>query len=263
MSKASGINVIDQMGRQICLPSYPKRIVSLVPSQTEFLYHLGLTEEVVGQTLFCVHPAEMHQIKPRIGGTKTLQLDKIRALQPDLIIGNKEENKQSQIEELMQEFPVYMSDIANLNNSYQMMAQIGVLVGKELEANQIVAKIQAGFSALVRTETPKTCLYLIWREPYMAAGSETFIGDILQQIGMRNLVKGRYPEMDEAFIVSQNPAYIFLSSEPYPFKDSHIKNLQALCPVAKISLVDGEMFSWYGSRLLHAAAYFRAFEGDK
>ncbi len=258
MKDASGINITDQMGRQISLPSYPKRIVSLVPSQTEFLYDLGLREEVVGQTLFCVHPAEMHKAKPRIGGTKTLQIDKIRALQPDLIIGNKEENVQAQLEILMQEFPVYMSDIANLDNAYQMMAQIGVLVGKELEANQIIAKIQADFSALVRTENPKTCLYLIWREPYMAAGTETFIGNLIQHIAWHNGVVGRYPEISAGFIKELNPQLILLSSEPYPFKEKHINDLQQICPKAHIQLVDGEMFSWYGSRLLKATAYFEA-----
>lgn len=263
MSEASGINITDQMGRQISLPSYPKRIISLVPSQTEFLYDLGLTEEVVGQTLFCVHPANMHAIKPRIGGTKTLQLDKIRALKPDLIIANKEENTQGQIEELMCDFPVYISDISTLEDAIQMMEQIGKLVGKSEQASQISTNIKRTFSALVRTETAEKCLYLIWRKPYMAAGSETFIGNILQQIGFENSVKGRYPIMTDAEMMAQNPSHIFLSSEPYPFKDSHIQELQVLCPKAQISLVDGEMFSWYGSRLVHAAAYFKSFAGNK
>src|ERR1700741_1030662 len=118
----------DQMNREIELKGSPKRIISLVPSQTELLWHLGLREELVGITKFCVHPEEMFHTKPRVGGTKKFDLKKIAELKPDLIIGNKEENEQVQIEELMKQYPVWMSDITNLDQALDMISRVGALV---------------------------------------------------------------------------------------------------------------------------------------
>ena len=256
--------ITDQMERQIEVPFPSKRIISLVPSQTELLYGLGLSEEVVGQTLFCIHPKEMHDSKPRIGGTKKLQMDKIAALKPDLIIGNKEENEQSQIEELMKLYPVWMSDIKNLDDSLDMIERIGDLVGKNSQALLISQKIRNGFNELMsinkRLSANNSVLYLIWRKPWMAAGCDTFINDMLQKCGFENAIPSpmaRYPEIIDVEIINMKPNYIFLSSEPYPFKDEHIAELQAISPSSKILLVDGEMFSWYGSRLLKSASYFK------
>ncbi|MDZ4668916.1 MAG: helical backbone metal receptor [bacterium] len=252
---------VDQMHRSFGLNQRPLRIVSLVPSQTELLYHLGLDAEVVGQTLFCIHPAEQHLVKPRVGGTKKLDINKIRNLKPDLIIGNKEENKQSEIVELMQEFPVWMSDIKNLEDALEMILSIGNLVGKPERAKEIHQQISAGFEALVQTEKKETCVYLIWRNPWMAAGGYTFIDDMLSRCGYINLAKGelsRYPELQAEWLLAQQPANIFLSSEPYPFKEKHLAELQAICVSARIKLVDGELFSWYGNRLIASAKYFKS-----
>lgn len=256
--------ITDQMDRQIEVPFPPKRIISLVPSQTELLYELGLQDEVVGQTLFCIHPKEMHDSKPRIGGTKKLQMDKIAALNPDLIIGNKEENEQSQIEELMKLYPVWMSDIKNLDDSLNMIERIGDLVGRNSEAMLISQKIRNGFNELMpinqQPSTIKSVLYLIWRKPWMAAGRDTFINDMFQRCGFENAISSpasRYPEINNDEIRNMKPNYIFLSSEPYPFKEEHIAELQVISPSSKILLVDGEMFSWYGSRLLKSASYFK------
>ena len=250
---------IDQMDREVVLKAPLKRIISLVPSQTELLYYLGLDEEVIAQTLFCIHPENQHKNKPRIGGTKIINLDKIRALKPDLIIGNKEENEQSQVEELMQEFPVWMSDIQNLDDALDMIDKIGKLVQKEENAKSLVNEISIQFSALKLQKMHKSCLYLIWREPFMAAGSDTFINDMLQKCGFNNIAKniaGRYPEINLEDLKTMHPELILLSSEPYPFKQKHINELQLICPKSTILLVDGELFSWYGNRLLKSASYF-------
>jgi len=249
----------DMMGRVIQLPGIPQRIVSLVPSQTELLYSLGLNQEVVGQTLFCVHPQEMHLQKPRIGGTKKLLIDKITALTPDLIIGNKEENDRGQMEQLMQKLPVWMSDIKDLPSALIMIEKIGELVGKSSEAMQLSSQIQTEFNALLVQPEVIDCLYLIWREPWMAAGEDTFINDMLHRIGRRNVLEkgSRYPSLTNEEIGILAPKEILLSSEPYPFKERHIQELQEILPKANIRLVDGEMFSWYGSRLLHATNYFK------
>jgi ABC-type Fe3+-hydroxamate transport system substrate-binding protein len=252
--------VLDMMGRSIKYAFPPKRIISLVPSQTELLYDLGLNEELIAQTVFCIHPPEMHQNKPKIGGTKKFKMDLIRSLKPDLIIGNKEENEQQQIEELMLEFPVWMSDIKDLKDALLMIDQVGALVGKEEKAKEISTSLALDFEALLVQTELKKCLYLIWRAPWMAAGKDTFINDMLQRIGLNNVAKDlleRYPQLSNTQIIAMNPELILLSSEPYPFKEKHIKELKSLLPNAKILLVNGELFSWYGSRLLESVDYFK------
>lgn len=247
------------MAREIKIPAIPQRIVSLVPSQTELLYSLGLNQEIVGQTLFCVHPKEMHLLKPRIGGTKKLLLDKIAALQPDLIIGNKEENDKEQIEKLMQQFPVWMSDIKDLSSALTMIEKVGELVGKTEEALKLSKQIDTEFKSMLVQPEVIDCLYLIWREPWMAAGEDTFINDMLSKIGRKNVLEkgSRYPSLTQDQIIELAPKEVLLSSEPFPFKEKHILELKEILPKANIKLVDGEMFSWYGSRLLHSVNYFK------
>lgn len=247
----------DQLNNTIELNSFPKRIISLVPSQTELLWDLGLREELVGITKFCIHPNELFRSAPRIGGTKKFNFDKIRELKPDLIIGNKEENEQVQIEQLSEEFNVWMSDIFNLKDALKTIRSIGALVNKEDKANSIAQKIEQSFNDLKRIN--KRVLYLIWKDPYMAAGNGTFIGDMLHKIGLQNVIvnpNGRYPELTVQEMKVLNPELLFLSSEPYPFNEKHIFELQRDLPDTKIILVDGELFSWYGSRLLHSVEYF-------
>lgn len=241
----------DQMNRLVSVEFPPKRIISLVPSQTELLYHLGLRDEVVGQTLFCIHPAEMHASKPRVGGTKKLKMEAIHALKPDLIIGNKEENEQIQIEELMQQYPVWMSDITDIAGALDMIRKIGELVNRKSEGDELAGNIKKGLSDF-STNKKGSAAYFIWREPYMAAGGNTFINDMLKKLGYTNVFEAmdsRYPAITEAELKQHNPDYILLSSEPYPFKQKHIDELKRICPDAIIQLVDGEKFSWYGSRL--------------
>lgn len=248
---------VDQLNNSIKLSNYPKRIVSLVPSQSELLWDLGLKDELVGITKFCIHPAEMFNSVTRVGGTKALDIEKIRSLHPDLIIGNKEENEKSQIELLSKEFNVWMSDINNLSEAIQAIELIGNLTHKEEKAQMIVQDIKRSFEILPQVN--KSVLYFIWKNPYMAVGKNTFIGDLLCRLGLKNALqdaKLRYPELSIDEIKNLNPEFIFLSSEPYPFQEKHVKELQELVPNTQIILVDGEMFSWYGSRLQYSAQYF-------
>lgn len=246
----------DQLNRSIYLPQAPQRIVSLVPSQTELLYHWGLGDRVVGITKFCIHPEAWYRTKKRIGGTKTVQLDQVAALQPDLIIGNKEENSQGDIEALMALYPVWMSDIYTLDDALAMMFQLGDLLEVQPQAEQLVQQLTQDFATL-STRQPRRIAYLIWRKPWMVAAANTFIDDLLQRVGWNNAFchQTRYPVITEAELQAAQPDVLFLSSEPYPFKEKHIAELQAICPKATIRLVDGELFSWYGSRLLHTVAY--------
>ncbi len=238
------------------------RIVSTVPSQTELLFDLGLDDEIVGITWFCIHPKEKIKNKTKIGGTKNLKLDKIRALKPDLIIANKEENERSQIEALAKEFPVYISDIFNLQDAYEMMNRAGELTGRKPEAQQLIESVKKSFAGLQKAEKQIRTLYLIWKDPYMSIGKNTFIHHILNDVcGLKNVCEDelRYPELTLEKIKALNPELVLLSSEPYPFKDKHINELSQLLPRANILLVDGEMFSWYGSRLKLTAEYLKTF----
>ncbi|MFA7273994.1 MAG: helical backbone metal receptor [Crocinitomicaceae bacterium] len=248
--------VTDQIGQVFELKTPVRRIVSLVPSQTEFLHALGLEEEVVGLTKFCIHPEEWWRRKKRVGGTKNANFEKVKALEPDLIIGNKEENEKRNIDQLRSIAPVWISDIHNLEDAYAMMLALGELVGKKGKAASIVAQIKLGFSNLKPLTIKMNVLYLIWKNPWMAAGKETFIESLLNECGFENAVKeSRYPSLQEN--VFPECDVILLSSEPYPFKEKEKLELSFRFPKAKIQLVDGEIFSWYGSRLLESPNYFQ------
>ncbi len=251
----------DQMHRTIAVPAFPRRIISLVPSQTELLFNLGLDDRVVGITKFCIKPTEWYRTKPRVGGTKKVSLEKVRALRPDLIIGNKEENERSDIEALEKEFPVWMSDIADLDSALHMISLVGNLTGTAYRAREICGAIEAGFTALRPHPHGHHVAYLIWREPWMVAGPGTFINDMLQRCGLKNAFahrQERYPVATAAELAAARPDIVLLSSEPYPFTERHIPGVNLLLPGTPVHLVDGEPFSWYGSRLLHAPHYFAA-----
>lgn len=247
---------VDQLGRLIEFNFPPQRIISLVPSQTELLLDLGLDERVVGVTKFCVHPKDRVRAKAKIGGTKKFQFDIIDSLQPDLILGNKEENYEDGIKRLAADYPVWMSDVAGWESAMEMILSIGDLVDERRSAARLVREIRQGFEK-VKLFAPARTLYLIWRNPWMAAGKNTFIDTVLSKIGLVNcLHHERYPELSWGEIKDLSPEIILLPSEPFPFQHDHVTELQYLLPPARIILVDGEMFSWYGSRLLKAPHYF-------
>src|SRR5690606_15111014 len=234
----------DQMGNIISLPDYPKRIVSLVPSQTELLADFGLDNKVTGITKFCVHPSRWRSEKTIVGGTKMVNIETVRSLKPDLIIGNKEENEKKDIEQLQLEFPVWMSDIHNLEEALSMIQCLGDVTNSHHVASRICSTISGEFKSLPQAK--QSVLYLIWRDPWMAAGRHTFIDDMLSRNGLKNVLdESRYPILAEEALGSLEPDYIFLSTEPYPFREKHISEVQAMFPGAFIRLVDGEMFSWY------------------
>lgn len=259
-------NFTDQMERQVEVNFPPKRIVSIVPSQTELLYHLGLDEEVAGLTKFCIHPREKWKSKPKVGGTKKLHIDRIAALQPDLIIGNKEENDRSQIEELEKHFPVWMSDIVSIEDALGMIESVGKLVNKPEEATYLVKALRQGFNKLQATHNGQspTAAYIIWRKPWMATAGGTFIDSMLQVAGFKNVFseKTRYPTITLEELATAKPEVVMLSSEPYPFKEEHFDEIHEQCQTTVVKLVDGEMFSWYGSRMLQALGYLANLRND-
>ena len=242
----------------------PQRIVSLVPSLTELLFYLCLDKETVGITKFCVHPEEWFRTKTRIGGTKNVNIEKLASLLPDLVLCNKEENTAEDVNAIAEKFPVYLTDIKTFDDALQMIIAIGDLTGKNSAAKKLVADIQTAFAGIENLQGEKLrTAYLIWKDPYMTIGGDTFISSMMEKAGLENIYKDqtRYPQLTTRELATRHPQLVLLSSEPFPFKEKHITELQGSLPGTKILLADGEMFSWYGSRMSEAAGYFKGLIG--
>lgn len=242
----------DQMGRDVEVAFPPQRIVSLVPSQTELLFDLGVGDRVVGATRFCTRPAEALAGIARVGGTKQISAAKIEAVAPDLLIGNKEENERVQIESLAERWPVWLSDVDTIESALTMIEHIGALVGAEAAAVSLAHEIRTAFGGLPEAGGVRVA-YLIWRRPWMGAAGGTFIDDVLHRCGFVNVLAeqglDRYPEVELDALCELQPDFVFLSSEPFPFSSKHVPEMEAGVPGTKAVLVDGEAFSWFGSRL--------------
>lgn len=255
----------DQLGRLHQFDARPKRIVSLVPSQTELLFDLGLEDELVGITKFCVHPFHLKSTKEVVGGTKQVHVAKIQDLDPDIIILNKEENTMDIFEQLKPIAPVWVTDIVTLEDNSKMIEDFGVLFNKRTEAQKWIDKInfaQKDFMRFIMDKPVYKVAYFIWRNPFMVAGGDTFINELLKLNKFSNiyeLKEGRYPEIRiEDIKKDGDPELVFLSSEPYPFKEEHAFEIGRHTHHGKTIFVDGEMFSWYGTRLVKAFEYFKA-----
>ena len=251
---------LDQLNRTLKLSKTPSRIVSLVPSQTELLVELGLRNNIVGVTKFCVHPLDLRGEKTIVGGTKQVNYSKIKSLRPDIIICNKEENTEEMVLHLESIAPVWVSDISTIPESIEMIERLGEVFKVSEKASRIVSKIEEkldDFKVYLKGFSLKKVLYLIWKEPYMAVGKKTFIDALLHLNNFENIIteeNSRYPEV--TLEVIKEAELVLLSTEPYPFRHSHILELQNIID-GEIKLVDGEYFSWYGSRLVKALDYFR------
>ncbi|WP_411768338.1 ABC transporter substrate-binding protein [Winogradskyella sp. A3E31] len=255
--------VKDQLQRKLQFKKPPKRIVSLVPSLTELIVDLGLEKELIGVTKFCVHPKHLRHSKAIVGGTKQIKLDKIKDLQPDVILCNKEENTQEIIEQLQAVSPIHISDINTLDDCYELIEMYGGIFNKKEKVTHLISTIKKErehFQTFIENKPQKSVAYFIWKDPWMIAASGTFISCMLQEAGFKNgfSKEARYPEitLDDPRLLKAD--IIFLSSEPYPFKEEHVKMLKSHFPNIEIKIVDGELFSWYGSRLTKAFTYFRS-----
>ncbi len=238
------------------------RIVSLVPSLTEYLWALGLEQEVVGITKFCIHPKAWWQHKTRVGGTKKVNFKTIETLQPTLIIANKEENTKEDIEQLQLKYDVLLTDITSLEEAYRYLLEIGRKVQREEKSMSLVNQIQAKFQSVVKIGQGSSFLYFIWKDPYFVVGPQTYIHALLTHFGLVNFCEiERYPALEQVLNNKDNqsilPDYIFLSSEPFPFEAKHLEEVQVLFPNSQIVLIDGGICSWYGSRMRKAPSYFK------
>ncbi len=258
------MEIQDQMKRVVSFKGPPKRIISLVPSQTELLYDLGLEDSIVGITKFCVHPYHLKSTKTIVGGTKAIKIEKIKALNPDVILCNKEENTKEIVEACEDIAPVHVSDIFTIEDSLELISQYGMLFNKRTEANKISDKIRFNlkdFETFIKDKPVFKVAYFIWRKPWIVAGNSTFINHLLELNGFDNIYSNleRYPEVELKKIrLEGDPELVLLSSEPYPFKDEHAFEIGRASHHAKTIYVDGEYFSWYGSRLAKAFDYFKA-----
>ena len=255
------MEVIDQLNRKLLLSKSPQRIISLVPSQTELLVDLGLEDKIIGITKFCIHPKHLKKKKAIIGGTKHVNYDKIIKLQPDFIICNKEENTEEILRELEQISLCYVSDIITIDDNFQFINDVGKIFNIKPKTDELVNIIKSklvDFKLYIDNKFNRKIAYFIWREPWMVAGNKTFINELLELNRFENIFArfNRYPEIDINGLKDLKLDLIFLSSEPYPFKEKHIEELSKYTN-AKIILVNGEYFSWYGSRLIRALDYFK------
>lgn len=235
------------------MSSDKKQIISLVPSLTELVFDLGLEDQLVGRTRFCVHPKDKVDNIPIVGGTKNPRLDKIRDINPDYIIANKEENRPQDIKELMGDYKIKVTNIATIEDALITIHELGNELGKIDQANQLITDIQQRLKDRPDEQELRTA-YIIWKEPWMTVGSDTYIHDVLKHWNLTNVFsrQPRYPKFDLNELKEYNPDLVLLSSEPYPFKEKHIAQVEEACPAARILLVEGEWFSWYGSHMKHA-----------
>lgn len=257
------MRIVDQIGSELVFKRRPEKIISAVPSITELLYDLGLNNEVIGITKFCVHPEHWFRSKTRIGGTKNLNLEKIANIAPDLILANKEENVREQITHLQELCNVYVSDVSSLEDAIAMINDIGNITRTPDRSNLMSQKILNEFEELAvhqeQGKEPLSVAYLIWNEPLMVAASNTFIDDVIRRAGLRNIFsdRQRYPVVELKELQELQPNLLFLSSEPFPFKEKHADGFRKALQQTRVMLVDGTYFSWYGSRLLESPAYLR------
>ncbi|HUH27753.1 MAG TPA: helical backbone metal receptor [Gelidibacter sp.] len=261
-SAALGNKMKDQLHRHITVDKIPKRIISLVPSQTELLVDLGLESSIVGITKFCVHPIHLKEEKVVVGGTKQVNFDKIRDLKPDIILCNKEENTKAMIQELEKIAIVHISDIYTIDDTLELIELYGDLFSKKKAAITMIKEISKKkfeFEDYIKDKPKRTAAYFIWKGPWMVAARHNFIDELLRLNGFENYYghQSRYPEVLLKASDTEQAELVLLSSEPFPFKEEHKQEIKPFFPNATILVVDGEMFSWYGSRLLKAFDYFK------
>jgi len=246
---------IDDLNRKIEVPTPPQKVISLCPSITETLIELDIN--VIGRTKFCIHPKEKIQQIQIVGGTKSVHYDRIHHLKPDLIICEKEENTPEIVETLEKQYPVYVVNVESWKDGLKMMTNFGKIFQQEKKIDEWLKLLPESPPTIVQK---KRVAYLIWKEPLMTVGKTTYINDVLNSLGFINPFENRperYPQISFEELQSAELDFLFLSSEPFPFKDKHIQEFKQNLPDVHIQIVDGEMFSWYGVRMIRAIDYFQ------
>lgn len=233
------------------MPDHPyTKIVSLVPSLTEYIIDLGLKEHLAGRTRFCIHPEDQVEDIPIIGGTKNPRLESIIELSPDLIIANKEENNKEDVEVLKKYTEIRVTDINTIQDAVLEISSLGEKLGAPQKAQELIHTVIRLLDQRPPSP-PKKVAYFIWKDPWMTVGGDTYIHDVLHKYHLNNVfgLHKRYPKTSLEEVKQKNPDLILLSSEPYPFSEKHLKEIKERFPNADVQLINGEWFSWYGSRM--------------
>ena len=254
----------DELNREVLIPNEPQRIISLVPSLTELLHEMGLEKQVVGITKYCVYPVHYQSTKTKVGGTKKVKFEVIKELKPDFILCSKEENTKEMVQELEKIAPVYVSDVNTFEEALQLIDKLGKILYRRTQAERIVQKIidrQQEFQVFLKEGKKYSVVYFIWAEPWMVAGGKTFINDMIKVAGFTNAYEHleRYPEIKIGRIrfSSKNAEVLMFSSEPYDFSDEEVYDAVRKNKNTLAIYVDGQYFSWYGSRLSKAFDHFK------
>ncbi|ETI69757.1 ABC transporter substrate-binding protein [Neobacillus vireti] len=250
--------VTDHLGRHVNLSAVPKRIISICPAITETLFALGLEKEIVGRTKYCIFPKEDVENVPIVGGTKEVNEETIRDLQPDLILAEKEENTKEIVHALEKIAPVFVLEVQKIDEAYRLIETLGLLTNREKQAKSLITTCKTSFPDRSCKQNLNAA-YVIWRKPYMVVGGTTYINDVLHTLGFRNPFgkeESRYPMVTKEELADANLDVLLLASEPFPFQEKHLAEFQAFLPNTNIFLVDGEMF-WYGAKMVIAGAYLK------
>jgi len=249
----------DDLGYQVMIPDQPRRIISLCPSITETLFELGAGKQVAGLTSYCIHPYKKTKKKTKIGGPRNPDIPGILDLDPDLVITSREENRQEDVDILRKKLPVITFDVKSIESSRNMILKLGLITWRLKPAMNYVQKLDKLLHIKAPLHEAYSVLYLVWKDPWMAAGHGNYICDLMKSQGFINVLpehSRRYPVIHPAEIVQ--PDFIFLSSEPFPFNSEHLEETSIIFGGTKTVLVDGEMFGWYGTRIIRAIPYIRA-----
>lgn len=229
------------------------RVVSLVPSLTETLHDLGA--HLVGRTRFCIHPATLNV--PIVGGTKQIDVPRVLALKPDLVVANREENTREMVEALLPHVRVQVTEIATLSDALDAITLLGDATGTASRAKELRNRLAEALTALPQCP-PRRVAYFIWKDPWMTVGGDTFVHQMLSTVGLTNVfgAQHRYPAVTQNEVEEARPDVLLFSSEPYPFKEQHLAGWREWLPHVPCLLVDGEAFSWYGTGLLRTFPYW-------
>ncbi|WP_019152973.1 ABC transporter substrate-binding protein [Robertmurraya massiliosenegalensis] len=250
----------DHLGRKVGYHFPPQRIVSICPGITETLYELGLEKEIVGRTRYCIFPEDKVAHATIVGGTKDIDIEIVKSLNPDVIIAEKEENTKEMVALLARSYPVFVAEVQSIQDSYRMIEDMGNITNFESNAKNLINAIKNEFNTIPKVNG-KRAAYVIWRNPYMVVGSNTYINSVMEAMGFENpfsTSKNRYPSVTKEELQESQLDYIFLATEPFHFKEKHKKEFQEFIPNVPPMIVDGEMF-WYGAKMKVAAEYFRTF----
>ncbi len=241
------------------------RVVSLVPSTTETIFALGRGHLMVGVTDYCTRPRVMPPQVERVGGTKTPDMDRIRRLRPDLVLANFEENRKEDVLALAEWTEVEVAHPRTVEEALRDIERLGALLGARKRADDLVRRIEHEIDLLHTAARAFRYAYLVWRDPWMAAGPETYISDLLSLGGGRNVIgagagAGRYPTLELDALARLAPDVVMLPDEPYQFGAEHVREIAALLGAEwthRCHLVSGEDFCWHGARLLEGLPAYR------